>query len=274
MEKKLAAHLRKKVFCQEDVNFNYLDHVTINACLSDHYGQAMDIYHDISLFTWNIMTRGICEGERTNNGFKLRENEKDYRKRLERVAIKISQSLLAQQKIAVMTLQEVPDKPLLKIFLTTLKNRLKDTQWDIDHAHFSKTGYHKFGQLTLVNKTWVQSAEPVALDEFVDLPTQTRRIQVTEIVLKGKGDEPANRLRIVNAHFVPNANIQEDIDYLLNSTNKQVVIAGDFNYDMNHLGEKYKGRCYHLDLSSISYDKGYSKLRVVDGFIFKFNVAT
>lgn len=256
--------------------------------VSDHSSILQQITPHAKLLNWNIMTRGTGG----NNGYNKTETIEEYKNRLLNIADEMAATILRyKDELSIITLQEVPADPTLRTHLLSAiyQKLLMD---DVDLAEAWKPegnllfqpsmGNENFGMLTLFNKAKVAHYQPATLDT---LTTQKGRVLITDFTLLDEEDGTRENLRIVNAHlryntykdappFTPEQ-VQSELTKLLNSTDGQVIVAGDFNQELEPLSKKgkeandnYTYKFYRHVPTSYSFDGEHYVQQHIDGIIF------
>lgn len=208
-----------------DLNEIYSDKPARKIFLSDDERYLYDFN------TWSIMP----QGEETapgiyNNGYKIKEDNGQYKDRLQRVARRIAQIIneSGPKSLAGFAIQGYPaDAALRQEFITTVQ---KETRVDAWAPYIAFNPSEKYGVLTLIN-TQVTDKSPTKPRHLNRLPHTFLYTNLN--ILNKKNNKETKSVRFINAQFSPTATheqINQEIQTLSNDKTapEQVIFAADF----------------------------------------------
>lgn len=240
---------------------------------SDHAALIIPInkQHEINMLTWNILTLGSGK----NNAYKKNEEpELEYKPRLTRIANALAKAV-NEHNLGLILLQEVPGKVIYRDFFFEILTQLLP-EWTLDPLFYQKTLPNNFGLLTLYRTHAITAIQKVAVNE---LAHQTNRIQIFDIIFAANTET----LRLANGHFKYSENKDSRpftlhqnmpvIEKIMHSTQNQVIIAGDFNQNLDEMFKLSDFTVYvseQITCYSAPKNKGQLEGQKIDGFIFKY----
>lgn len=218
---------------------------------SDHLPQILNLSHDLSVMTWNILKRCALYEEPQkfyNNGFGIIESQYQYYVRLKKVACEISDIVNRDTTIKCIALQEMPIEEDLEIF----REYLKEVMPNFSLITYKTQGFLFENTIEVQDKT----------NELLAIIGKTsNKIQVIK----------ACDLVFVNIHlcwFKSFSSRIAAIKKILSELNEKSVILGDFNF--NILDTEIEGVAKHGERDTTlvyNIDNGMQKLNTCDGFI-------
>jgi hypothetical protein len=182
---------------------------------SDHLPQVLNLSHNMSVMTWNILKRCTLYEEPQkfyNNGFGIVESQYDYYIRLKKIVCEIRDNIKRDGTIKCIALQEIPIEEDLEVFRVYLNEAI---------PHFSLITYKTQGFL---------------IEDTIEFQDETNEL----LPLIGK---TSNKIQVIKACDLKFINIHLSlfksfssrllaVNSIISQLSEKTIILGDFNFNI------------------------------------------